>query len=200
MIVSRSSGWLSRHGKPLLRSYEWHPAVVSPSLFLFLAPSVSLSLSAAAPPSRSSETERASEGKDRRRERKDKRRDRDAYNYLSFYVREPGKPLAACRSFSSSRVRSLIFSTLLSFSFPPSCPLILFHALTASRARFPSFLFFFLFFLALSPLLLMAGASDASVYERARDEREHEWTDGHTDTRACIPESRNEVHASERES
>lgn len=40
MIVSRSSGWLSRHGKPLLRFYEWHPAIVlslslSLSLFFF---------------------------------------------------------------------------------------------------------------------------------------------------------------------
>jgi len=65
------------------------------SLSLSLSRSIclSLSLSAAAPPSRSSETEteRVSEGKDRRRERKDKRRDRDAYNYLSFYIREPGR-------------------------------------------------------------------------------------------------------------
>lgn len=29
MIVSRSSGWLSRHGKPLLRSYECHSASLS---------------------------------------------------------------------------------------------------------------------------------------------------------------------------
>lgn len=98
-IVRRSSGWLSRHGKPLLRSYEWHPAVVSPSLFLFLAPSLSLSLSlsAAAPPSRSSERDGESWAKEKTDgEREDKRRDTETLIItLAFMCASQGGVLAS---------------------------------------------------------------------------------------------------------
>lgn len=154
---------------------------------------LSLSLSAATPPiakQRARRRERAKEQIDE--EREDKRRDRDAYNYLSFYVREPGRLSQPVVLFLASAFTRL--SSRHSFLFP-FLPLLLSYS--SSRARFPSFLFLSFFF---SCPLLMAGVSDASAYERARDEREHERTDGRTDTRACIPESRNEVHASERES
>lgn len=156
------------------------------SLSLSLSRSIFLSLSAAAPPSRSSERDGESWAKEKTDgEREDKRRDtRDAYNYLSFYVREPGRcSRKPGRSFSSFRVHSLIFLTLLPFFSFILLLLSVSATLAASRARFTSFLFFSsFFFLTLSEPSSSHGwrASDASAYERARDEREHERTDGRT--------------------
>lgn len=180
MIVSRSSGWLSRHGKPLLRSYEWHPAVVSPSISLPC--SFFLSLFRLRLPHReaASEMERVGEGKDGDRE--DKRRDRDAYNYLSFYIRELGRLPQAHRSFSSFRIHSLIFSTLLPFFLPPSSPFTLFHS-ARSLARAVS-LFAFLsssfFFLALSPLLLMKPTMRSRTSARVTNANTNGRIDGRT--------------------
>lgn len=170
-----------------------------PLSFSFL---LSLSLSAAAPPSRSSEQDGENGRRKRQTERGKIRGETGTLIItLAFMYYELGRFPQTRRSFSSFRVHSLIFSTLLPFSLLPSSPLTLFHTARSFARAVSLFSFSFLFFfLALSSLLLMVGASDAFAYERARDEREHERTDGRTDTRACIPESRNEVHASERES
>lgn len=179
MIVSRSSGWLSRHGKPLLRSYEWHPAVVSPSLLLFLAPSFSLSFGRDSPIAKQRARRRARAKEKIDGEREDKGRDRDhAYNYLSFYVRELGRLSQPVVLFLASAFARSSSRALLPFSLSSLSPR---HSLLRARLRAISLFSFplLLFFLALCPLL-MVGASDASAYERARDEREHERTDGRT--------------------
>lgn len=173
MIVSRSSGWLSRHGKPLLRFYEWHPAVVLPSL--------SLSLLAVAPPSRSHERneERAEEkGEEREMERREwKTRDGDAYNYLAFMYARKGSqssfffqllPSAFTRSPSPRRS----FFLFLSFS-------RFLAVLAASRARFSSFSFSFFFARSVFFLSwLELEQRCVRTRERARDEHEHGRTDG----------------------
>lgn len=156
-------------------------------LSLFLSRSFFLSLFRLPHREAVSETERTIEGEDRRREGKIRGETGTLYNYFSFYVRELGEALArSVRSFSSFRVHSLIFSPLLPFSLPPSSHTLL-HARSLARG-FPLF-FFSPFFssCALGPLLLMVGASDASAYERARDEREHERTDGRTRAHAGKP-------------
>lgn len=157
------------------------------SLSLSLSRSIFLSLSAAAPPSRSSERDGESWAKEKTDgEREDKRRDtRDAYNYLSFYVREPGRcSRKPGRSFSSFRVHSLIFLTLLPFFSFILLLLSVSATLAASRARFTSFLFFFprFFFLrSQSPLLLMVGepAMRPRTSARVTNASTNGRTDGH---------------------
>lgn len=76
---------------------------------LFLAPSFSLSFGCGSPiaKQRARQRERAKEKTDG--EREDKRRDRDAYNYLSFYVREQGgsrKPVVLFPASAFTRISS----------------------------------------------------------------------------------------------
>lgn len=86
--------------------------------------------------------------------------------------------LAACRSFSSFRVRSLIFSALLLF-FPPSR--LSSFSLAASRARFPSFLFLssFFFFLRSALFSWLEPAMRPRTSARVTNANTNGRTDGH---------------------
>lgn len=118
--------------------------VVSPSLSLLRSFSFSLSLfRPRLPPitkQRARRRERAKEKIDE--EREDKRRDRDAYNYLSFYVREPGRLSRPVVLFLASAFTRLSSRHSLLFFLSLASPLILF--LTRAVSLF-SFSFFFIF-------------------------------------------------------
>lgn len=150
------------------------------SLSLSLSRSFFLSLFRLPHREAASETEGTVEGEDRRREGKIRGETGTLYNYFSFYVREPARPVSF--SFSSFRVHSLIFSPfLLLFPFRPLLALSSTARSLARAVSLFSFSLLFFFLLALGPLLLMVGASDASAYERARvtNANTNGRTDGH---------------------